>query len=312
MKPLLFSLFLTFGFQLHAGKDTCRYSDTLLIKKHLTAITKSNVPRDFKHQGELRRVSSYIFDNFELYCDTSYFQSFEVEGETYKNVIARLGPKEAPKIIIGAHYDVCGNQEGADDNASGVVGLLELTRLLSNVSLEVQLEFVAYTLEEPPFFRSAYMGSYIHAKSVYDKQEDILGMICLEMIGYFRDEKKSQQYPLGLLKMFYGGKGDYITVVQRFGNGKFGRKFKKQIKRKKTLKTKSFKGPAKLQGIDFSDHLNYWAFDYSAVMITNTGFFRNKNYHQTTDKMETLDLNRMALVIDELYLVLKDWKVKNK
>ena len=309
---ILLSIMILLSFTAFAGKDKTRYADTVLIDKHLTAITKSNIPRNFANQGELRRVSSYIYDNFELYCDTVFFQEFDVKGESYKNVIGRMGPNDAPKIVVGAHYDVCGEQEGADDNATGVVGLLELTRLLHEKKLNVQIEFVAYTLEEPPFFRTEYMGSAVHAKSIHDSGEEILGMVCLEMIGYFSDEKKSQSYPLGLLKMFYGGKGDYITVVQRFGNGKFGRKFKKKMKRQNRIKTKSFKGPAKLQGIDFSDHLNYWAYDYSAVMITNTGFFRNKNYHQKTDVMETLDLNRMALVIDEVFVCLRDWKIKER
>ena len=64
------------------------------------------------------------------------------------------------------------------------------------------------------------------------------------------------------------------------------------------IKTKKFSGPKSLQGIDFSDHLNYWKFGYSALMITDTAFFRNKNYHQKTDTLDTLDLPRMALVID--------------
>jgi len=72
--------------------------------------------------------------------------------------------------------------------------------------------------------------------------------------------------------------------------------------------THSFKGPKSLAELDFSDHRNYWAFDYSALMITNTSFYRNKNYHQVTDKIGTLDINRLALTIDELYLALKQLK----
>ena len=66
----------------------------------------------------------------------------------------------------------------------------------------------------------------------------------------------------------------------------------------------SFKAPKKLPGIDFSDHRNYWKFGYDAVMITNTAFYRNKNYHEITDKVETLDIERMCRVIDQLYLSL--------
>ena len=78
------------------------------------------------------------------------------------------------------------------------------------------------------------------------------------------------------------------------------------MKKQGLMRTKSFSAPAKLPGIDFSDHQNYWKYGYNAVMITNTAFYRNPNYHQPSDKMETLDLKRMALVIDELYLTLKN------
>jgi hypothetical protein len=113
---------------------------------------------------------------------------------------------------------------------------------------------------------------------------------------------------LGFLKHFYGNKGDYITVVQKFGNGKFGRQVKRLMKNQRLIRTKSFRASAKLPGVDFSDHQNYWKYGYNAVMITNTAFYRNKNYHKPTDTMETLDLKRMALVIDEVYLTLKKLK----
>ncbi len=148
------------------------------------------------------------------------------------------------------------------------------------------------------------MGSYIHAKSLADIHANVFGMISLEMIGYFKDEKKSQSYPIGVLSVFYGNKGDYITLVKKFCAGKFSRKFSKYFESAKTIKTKKFSGPAALPGIDFSDHLNYWKFGYSALMITDTSFYRNKNYHEPTDTMETLDLNRMAKVIDGVYRAL--------
>ncbi len=186
--------------------------------------------------------------------------------------------------------------------------MLELTRLLSKDTLNNQIDFVAFSLEEPPFFGTEYMGSFIHAKSLFDKGEKIKGMICLEMIGYFNDSKKSQDYPVGILKLFYGSKADFITVVQKFGNGKFGRQVNRKMRKLDLIKTKSFKGPKALPGIDFSDHRNYWKFGYSSVMITNTAFYRNKNYHKATDKMETLNINKMSLVIDEVYLTVKQFK----
>lgn len=283
-------------------------SDTLRIENDLRVITKSEKSRDYKNVETLNLVADYIFKELLKTCDTVYYQTYQVNGIEYKNVVGSIGQDNPERIVLGAHYDVAGEQEGADDNTSGVVGLLELSRLLSKDILNYRIDFVAYTLEEPPFFGTEHMGSNIHAKSLFDDGANVKGMICLEMIGYFNDEPKSQSYPVGFLKLFYGSKGDYITVVQKFGNGKFGRQVKRLMKNQGLIKTKSFSGPAKMPGVDFSDHKNYWKYGYSAVMITNTAFYRNKNYHEKTDKMETLDLKRMALVIDEVYLTLKEIK----
>ncbi len=280
------------------------HSDTGRIRNDLVRITKTDRPRNYQNLNALNYVADYIFNELRQGCDTVYFQEYQVNGSTYKNVIGKKGKNKPGKIIIGAHYDAAGNQEGADDNASGVSGLLELSRLISNEDLKYQIEFVAYTLEEPPFFRTDNMGSHIHARSLSDKQEQITGMICLEMIGYFSDEKNSQDYPISALKLLYGTKGNFITVVQKTENGAFGPTFSRIMKKQKRIRTISFKG-SDVAGIDFSDHLNYWRYNYPAVMITNTAFFRNKNYHKSTDKLETLDLYRMALVIDEVFLAIK-------
>ncbi|UII20525.1 M28 family peptidase [Fulvivirga ligni] len=278
--------------------------DTLSIKTHLNKIINTERPRSYRNIESLNYVADYIFNDFNKYADTVYYQPYHVNNQEYKNVVCVFGNKNAKTVVIGAHYDVCGSQDGADDNASGVVGLLELAKLLKGQKLNYRIEIVAYTLEEPPFFRTENMGSFIHAKSLYEEQVDVYGMVSLETIGYFDDSKRSQDYPIGILSLIYGNKGNYITLVNKFSKGKFCRKFNKQFKSMGLVRTKKFTAPAKLPGIDFSDHLNYWAFDYSALMITDTAFYRNKNYHQNTDTIETLDLARMSKVIDAVYQAL--------
>lgn len=280
-------------------------ADTTRIKQDLKTITKTSKSRSYLNIDILNQVAEYIYKELSKTCDTVYYQTYLVNGNEYKNVIGSIGTKNKERIVVGAHYDVADDQEGADDNASGVVGVLELSRLLFKQNVNYRIDFVAFSLEEPPFFRSQNMGSYVHAKSLFDNNIELKGMICLEMIGYFNDNPRSQNYPLGLFKLFYGNKGDFITVVQKPDNGKFGKQVKKLMKKEGIIKTKSFTSPAFLPGVDFSDHRNYWKFGYSAVMITNTAFFRNQNYHQTSDKLETLDIRRMALVIDEIYEILK-------
>ncbi len=283
-------------------------TDTTLIREHLVAITKAEGYRHYNDLKALNRTADYIENVFLQYADTVWMQEYQVNNVTYKNVICSFGTQHSSRVIVGAHYDVCGNQEGADDNASGVVGLLELSRLLHQKKLNQRIDLVAFTLEEPPFFRTAYMGSFIHAKSLVDENIPVKGMISLEMIGFFKDEKGTQEYPLGFLKLFYGSRGNYITLVNKYGKGKFARKFTNVFSKKSSVRTKKFTGPKRMPGLDFSDHLNYWKFGFSALMITDTAFYRNKNYHEKTDTLETLDIHRMSGVIDAVFKTLTEGK----
>lgn len=292
-------LFLIINYCFAAG-----ISDTGIIKSHLIALTKTSDARTYNKIDQLDETSNYIRSIFDKYSDSVFIQSYSVNGTVYKNIICSFGCENKKRIIIGAHYDVCGNQEGADDNASGIVGLLELSRLLRGKKLNYRIDLVAYCLKEPPYFRTKYMGSYIHAKSLSDSRADVYGMISLEMIGYFNDSRKSQKYPIGLLSLFYGNKGNYISIVKKFGGGAFTRKFWSVYKSTRLINSKKFSAPSILPGMDFSDHLNYWKFGYSALMLTDTAFYRNKNYHRSTDTLDTLDINRMAKVIDATFSTL--------
>lgn len=275
------------------------------IKSDVVALCSTTEYRNAKNVASLNEAASYIADEWlklGLEVDT---QAYIADGNEYKNLICSFGPTDAERIIVGAHYDVCEAQAGADDNASGTAGLLELARLLkkNQPNLMYRIDLVAYTLEEPPYFRTELMGSAVHAKYLHDNKIPVRAMMCLEMIGYFSDEKGSQDYPVGILKLFYPNKGDYISVVSKMGsgNGKLTRQVKKGIKRGSNIDVTSVNAPAKMQGIDFSDHLNYWKYDYPAVMVTNTAFYRNKNYHKPSDLPETLDYKKMAEVIKGVY-----------
>lgn len=280
-------------------------SDTTIIKAHLNALTKTERSRTYYNVRQLDQTAAYIENIFNQYADTVWIQEYLANGNTYRNVVCSFGVNQKKRIVIGAHYDVCGEQEGADDNASGVVGLLELARLLHGQHLPYRIDLVAYSLEEPPYFRTQYMGSYIHAQSLAGSNVDVYGMICFDMIGYFSSEKKSQAYPFGILSLFYGKKGNYITLIKRFGGGSFARRFARRYKSSATIRAKKFSAPGKAPGVSYSDHANYWNLDYSAVLITDTSIFRNRNYHLPSDTMETLDIKSMAQVIDGVMVTLR-------
>jgi Zn-dependent M28 family amino/carboxypeptidase len=289
-------------------KNLARLSDTVAIRKNLEAIINTPQKRNFNHIEILDSTANFIQSQYLKYSNRVTIQKYVARDKSYSNIIASFGPEDGERIIVGAHYDVCGEQDGSDDNASGTVGILELARLLANTDLKYRIDLVAFTLEEPPFFRTEEMGSYVHAKSLYDAKIPVKGMISLEMIGYFSDEENSQDYPVGIMKWFYGSKGNYITLVQKSIAGDFANTYKKLAFENNSILTKSFKAPSFFGGIDLSDHRNYWKFGYSAVMITNTSFYRNTNYHTKGDVLANLNIPNIGLVVDGVYRVLKEMK----
>ncbi len=268
--------------------------------KYLTNISP---PRQAFNPAGLDQAATYIYKEFQKLSDRVSYQPFKVDGQTYKNIICTLGPAEGERIIVGAHYDVCGNQPGADDNASGVAGLLEMARLLhaQESSLKYRFDLVSFCLEEPPYFKTSSMGSAVHAKSLRKAGVSVKAMVCLEMIGYFSEEKGSQRYPVPGMNAIYPDKANFISVVGDLNQEKLVAHLKKYMLAGSTIDVQSLNAPASIPGVDFSDHLNYWANNYPAAMITNTSFYRNPNYHQESDTIDTLDFDKMAEVVKGVY-----------
>lgn len=134
-------------------------ADTEQVIKHLTALTQTPEFRNHKNINQLNAVADYIHQAFKMNSDSTGFQEYQVDGQIYKNVICSFGTENSKRIIIGAHYDVCGDQQGADDNATGVTALLELSRMFKGQKLNYRIDLVAYTLEEPPYFRTEIWGA---------------------------------------------------------------------------------------------------------------------------------------------------------
>ena len=274
----------------------------LALEKHVRTLSETFYPRNFQEIENLDRAANYIADHFREAGAAVHFQDFEVGGRVYRNVIGKFGPDTGERIVIGAHYDSNHRTPGADDNASGVAGLIELAYLIGDSPLQNRnLELVAYTLEEPPFFGTEDMGSYHHAEALFEAEVQVRGMIALEMIGYFSDEPGSQAYPSAALKLMYPDTGNFIGVIGKLSQREFTRQIKNGMKGTTDLPVYSLNAPEALPGIDYSDHRNYWRFGYDAIMISDTAFYRNPNYHEESDTPDTLDYTRMAKVVVGLF-----------
>lgn len=254
--------------------------DPARLEVHVRMLSDTLVPRDESHPHMLDRAAAYVRREFEQAGGTVSEQPYDVDGKTYRNVIALFGPDTAERIVVGAHYDsVAADVPAADDNASGVAGLIELAYWLGATSPRMQIELVAYTLEEGQHFRTQRMGSFVHARSLKQQGVPVRAMFSLEMLGFFSDAPNSQRHPYPLMELFY----------------------KAAMQAASLLPVYSINAPRSVPGIDFSDHRNYWEVGYDAVMITDTAFYRNPNYHTPRDTAETLDYQRMAGVVQGVY-----------
>jgi hypothetical protein len=260
--------------------------------------------RTSRNVAALDAVADWIGESFAAAGCAPRERTYETDGATYRNVICAFGPEGAPRLVIGAHYDVF-EGPGADDNASGVAAILELARLIGAAEPELahRLELVAFTLEEPPHFRRETMGSYVHAGDIAEAGTALKLMISVEMVGYFSDAPGSQTYPAGFLEWFYPDRADFIGVVGRTFDRTAVNRVKALMAAAGALPVYSINAPVRLAGIDFSDHWSFWQHGLPAVMVTDTAFFRNPNYHRPTDTPDTLDYRRMAQVVDGLYQV---------
>ena len=272
------------------------------LERHVRTLAKE--PRSLNQVSTILSATTYLTDELEALGYSVRRQEVVAPADNLIVQLRATNPN-APLLIVGAHYDTAGASPGADDNASGVAALLELARGLKPLngrsSLGVQL--VLYANEEPPYFKTGAMGSYVHALSL-DKPQAVVGMIALESMGYFSDKSDSQNYPFPL-SLRYPSKGNFIAFVGPTNSRDFLRETLGEFRKHARIPSVGGTAPSIVQGIDWSDHWGYGQVGIPAFMVTDTAPFRNPHYHRKSDTPDTLDFERLALVVEALEKTLK-------
>lgn len=267
------------------------------LYQHVEFLTTLRPFRNWENLESLEKVCTYLMDEFVKYGLEVCEQPFKVRGNEYKNIIATYNPDKKRRLIVGAHYDVCGDQPGADDNGSAVAGLLESARMVAEAQpdIDYRIDFVAFCLEEPPFYETEQMGSYIHAESISEFKDDVIGLINFEMIGYYHDGE--QTYPDPRLQEIYPQQANFIAVVGKHDYHAFNQQVYDLMKEGAGIDVQIVDHPM-VEGLaGMSDQLSYWKFDIPALMINDTSFVRNPNYHQMSDDIDTLSFEHMTEVV---------------
>jgi Zn-dependent M28 family amino/carboxypeptidase len=273
------------------------------LYQHVDFLTALTPARNHANLATLEQTCAYIETEFKRAGAQPVRQTWTAGGHEYSNIITSYNTGKTRRLIVGAHYDVDGDQPGADDNASAVAGLIETVRMVfeAQPQLDYRIDFVAYCLEEAPYFRTGNMGSYIHAQSLHHQGAEVLGMICYEMIGYFSDEPESQAFPSPELAALYPHIANFIIVVGIAAYADFAYKLHRLMAEGSGIDVQVIVFPDGEGLAGLSDQRNYWKFGYPAAMINDTAFVRNPHYHQKTDTIDTLNFDKMTEVVNSAY-----------
>ncbi len=271
------------------------------LQHHVQVLAGEIGERHYWAPEALRAAADYIEQTFEAAGHEVFRQGVPTRERVFHNVEVRI-PGDHPQrevLVVGAHYDTVVGSPGADDNASGVAVLLELARLLRDSRPERELRLVAFVNEEAPFFGTEEMGSLQYAHRAHANQEPIVGMISLEMLGYYTDASGSQQHP-PVLDLFYPDTGDFLAFVGNLDSRALVRETIGTFRATAKVPSQGLAAPEFLEAIRRSDHWAFWEMGYPALMLTDTANFRNPHYHQPSDTPDTLDYDTMTRVTTAL------------
>jgi len=257
--------------------------------------------------ARLEEVRTYMEGQFSAAGLQTDRHEFTYNSTAMSNIIGRMsGEKdEAITFIIDAHFDGVAEGPAADDNGSGVAGVLEAVRILSQYDFEHSIRFIGFDAEE-----SGLIGSQRYVQNGILPYEDIQGVLNFEMIGFYSDEPNSQELPAGFDLLFPATsqaviddeyRGNFIFVCGNTNsNSLIGAYLDASSEYVPSLKVLSAEVPGTgtlTPDLRRSDHARFWDAGKKALMLTDGADFRNYNYHTPGDTIGTLNFEFMANVV---------------
>ena len=278
------------------------------LERHVRYLSEQVGRRGVFKPEAYQKAEEYIEQQLKDWGYAPQRQMYEVEKVPCANIEVELPGKSKPEqiLVIGAHYDTVEYTPGANDNGSGVAGMLALAHRLKKMPLMAcTVRLVAFANEEPPYFQTPQMGSYVYAQRCRSKGEKIIGMLSLETIGYYNDEEGTQRYPPPFNRI-YPATGNFIAFVGNFSSRRWVRRVIGSFRQHCQMPSEGGSIPEYVTGVGWSDQWSFWQMGYPALMVTDTAPFRYRAYHTRQDRAENLDYWRMARVVECLLEVVID------
>jgi hypothetical protein len=268
--------------------------------------------RNLLRYAQLNAAADFIEKSFLRAGLQPQRDSYEVHGLASHNIETEIRGASPEIVLVGAHYDSVFGAPGANDNGTGVAALLALARRFAGKPTNYTLRFIAFVNEEPPFFQTPQMGSFVYAARCKARGDRIAAMISLETIGYFSDAPRSQTYPVAALGAFYPKVGNFIGIVGNIASRRLVRRAIAQIRNDGKIPAEGAALPAFIAGVGWSDQWSFWQHGYPGIMMTDTAPFRYPHYHESTDTPDKLDYDRFALVVSSTEKLIQSLAAKER
>jgi Zn-dependent M28 family amino/carboxypeptidase len=268
------------------------------LQAHVQTLAGEIGERNMWHLPALNDAAQYIEEQWSCQGYDVKRLTYQISGIPCSNLeVTRDGDERRREVLLlGAHYDSVMGSPGANDNASGIAALLEISRSFAAVDSAMTVRFVAFVNEEPPFFMSDQQGSMVYAKLSRERSDDIRLMASLETIGCYSDQPRSQHYP-PLFNLLYPDRGNFIGMVSDFRSRTPMRRLAQAFRAHSDFPLQTAATFRFIPGVSWSDHRSFWHYGYPAVMITDTALYRYPHYHaasDTPDKLAYCELSRVT------------------
>lgn len=230
-----------------------------------TRYSKSSTP--------IQKATQFVYEHFQNLGLEVEYHNYTWQGYHWRNVVAtKPGLTEPDDIyIICAHVDSISNDPynyapGADDNATGVTAVMIAADILSQYDFDRTIRFVAFTGEE-----QGLVGSYYYAQDAYNRNDNILGVLNLDMLGYNSDDQP-------IIELHAGTMPGSITIANLFADvvDTYNISLEPEI--------------ITVGATDRSDHASFWVYGYDAILGSEDWDDFTPFYHTTADRLSTLDI----------------------
>ncbi|CAD0229572.1 hypothetical protein PA905_04400 [Planktothrix agardhii CCAP 1459/11A] len=278
------------------------------LNRYIKIIADDIGEHNYIFYNQLIQVENFLNERLSQAGYAVKTQEYSVDGKVFRNLEIEIRGTEKPDeiVIVGAHYDSVVGSPGANDNGTGAVAILALAEKFATLKPKRTLRFVEFVNEEPPFFWSENMGSWVYAQRCKERQENIVAMLSLETMGFYSQASNSQQYPVNILKLIYPNQGNFISFIGNISSRSLIHQAIGKFRNSAQFPSQGVSLPNFIPGVGWSDHWSFWQAGYPALMVTDTAPFRYPYYHTQQDTPEQIDYYGLTLVISGLESVIQD------